>query len=439
MEMPRIPSLSTSYAWTPRVRMAGRVLLALSALAAITLGSLAVASRLDPEGSDLIRNDFTQDYVSARAWAHGDDPYRPTSHLVARYLGVESSTTVTALGEQPNPHTPAAVVIARPLSALPYDIARAGWMIMSAVMFVVALALVGREIGWSLVRSLSVAMGALALPVVQLDLTYVQWNAPMMLLIVLGWRMLRRGKDLPAGLLFGIAAAIKLYPAILILVVLAMRRWRAAGGMVAMATIVTGWGMAALGTEASKRFLDVASNNFEYWRSAPMNLSILAAPYRWLSESVWRPDAPHLPLLAAVLSIGILAAGASLVYRSPARASGDPVLAALPWMVLLAPLSWPLTPVLTIPTLVVLLARSHSERGMPDLILVVAIAVIVAPLPGLPHGAGTPIMTLIFGHGLPTIALLVVAAREWRRSRSAGDKVVDLVDRARHAPAPALP
>ena len=420
--------------------MVARALLALSAVAAIVLGSLAVASRLSPEDSDLIRNDFTQDYVSAKAWSEGRDPYARTSDLATRYLGEERATIVKALGEQPNPHTPAAIVIARPLSTVPYDIARAGWVILTAVLFVVSVALVGRELGWSWVRSLSVGMGTLALPVVQLDLTYVQWNAPMLLLIVVGWRLLKRGHDLPAGALFGIAAAIKLYPALLFVALLAMRRWRAAGGMVAVATIVTGGGMAAIGVDASRRFLDIASSNFGYWRSAPMNLSISAAPYRWLTDSVWRPDAPHLPALAAILSLAVLVGGAYALYRTPARASGDIILAALPWTVLLAPLSWPLTPVLAIPTMLVMVARSHAERGMPHPVLLVAIAVIVAPIPGLPHGAGTPVLTLIFGHGLATIALLVVAVKEWRRPRAStsSDIVIDLSGDPELVDAPAL-
>jgi len=55
----------------------------------------------------------------------------------------------------------------------------------------------------------------------------IQYSVPIAFLYVLGWWCLRQGYDLRAGLCLGAAATIKLFPGVMLLMLLAARRWRA--------------------------------------------------------------------------------------------------------------------------------------------------------------------------------------------------------------------
>src|SRR2546421_666038 len=55
--------------------------------------------------------DFSQDYLSARAWNDGIDPYTDTSTLVDRYFGTRSGYYDLLPAGQKNPHPPAFILL----------------------------------------------------------------------------------------------------------------------------------------------------------------------------------------------------------------------------------------------------------------------------------------------------------------------------------------
>src|SRR5688572_15919679 len=101
------------------------------------LGVLAVATRATSlTDEELSRNDFTQDWLAARAWAHGADPYAPLRTIVAAELPAQAETFPIVFPSHPNPHTPAELVVVRPFSTMPYRQARVAWLLaMSACIF----------------------------------------------------------------------------------------------------------------------------------------------------------------------------------------------------------------------------------------------------------------------------------------------------------------
>ncbi len=54
----------------------------------------------------------------------------------------------------------------------------------------------------------------------------IQYSVPIAFLYVVGWWCLRRGYDLRAGLCLGAAATIKLFPGVMLVMLLVARRWR---------------------------------------------------------------------------------------------------------------------------------------------------------------------------------------------------------------------
>lgn len=370
--------------------------------------------------TDLTRNDFTQDYVSARAWAAGQDPYGPTADLGRRFLGTEAASLRTVYPDRRNPHLPAELVVVRPLTRLSYRAARVAWLFLMALCMAVGVALAARTAGWGAAASVVAGAGALATPVAQKDLLYGQINGLLVLLLVMGWRWARAGSDARAGIALGVATALKLFPALLVVPLLRQRRARAAAWQVGTAVVVSASAALAVGLGATGRFLtEAAPENFRFWRAAPMNLSLVAMPFRWLSRSVWRPDAPDVETLAAILALALLAACVVAAVRTPARLTGDPFWAAVPWMLLAIPLSWEFSLVLVLPALLLALARGPLPT--PLILLAIAIVVIGIP-PGLASPApGNSIGVTMLGYGLPTYALVALGVGEWRRRRGVLD------------------
>jgi alpha-1,2-mannosyltransferase len=265
----------------------------------------------------------------------------------------------------------------------------------------------------------------LAVPVIQKDLLYGQLNGILLLLIVVGWRWLRRGSDIASGLSLGLATALRLYPAFLLLPLLMMRRFRAAAALAMTSAAATLIGSLALGLDDSTRFVrTVAGENFRFWRSAPMNISLVSLPFRWLTRSFWRPDAPDLSRVASLLALVLVVLVVVIALRSRGAFSGDRFLAAIPWMLLATPLSWEFSLVLAMP---VVLAGFIRRRGAIRPLPALGSALVLVGIPlGLQGPApGTPPAVQIFGYALPMYGLLILGLTEVQRDANAISVAVD--------------
>jgi len=396
----------------------------------VGLGVVAVASRIatgplfaEERGPQQAAwtDDFLQDYVSARAWRDGADPYTETAVLRDAYVG-DAINDGAPVG-QANPHPPLAFLIVSPLSFLSYDAARALWLVLSAGAIALAIGAVARELGASRAAAAVAGMGVLALPVVQKDLSFGQNNGMILVLLAGTWLSMRRDRHVAAGVLLGLAVAIKLYPIFLLipLVRVGARRpatWTllSAAGTWGVAAVLVGW--SAIVTFAT----DVSPANFDYWRAGPMNLSLIALPFRWLAENPWRDAAFDLPVLAAAAAV--LAAAACLVAAAStrARATGDVFWAGVPWMILATPLAWEHYLVLAIP--VVGLAMMRAIRTGESRLLAVAVVAALVVI-GTPPGVSVTVpgisdVVQVLAYGLPLYGLLGLALLDLRRQRDGG-------------------
>jgi hypothetical protein len=184
------------------------------------LGPTWVAA-MRPEPDRII--DFYQDWGSARNYWSGLPIYTPHSTSIPRYLGLPSNPMPSI---EYNIHPPTSVLLALPLGQLNYPDAVLVWNVISLVALWASLVLVVKVL--AIPRALSLPCLALlpfCLPVLG-NLQMGQITMILCLLVTAIWTLERSGRPGMAGLLLGAAAAIKLFPAYLVVFYAAQGRGR---------------------------------------------------------------------------------------------------------------------------------------------------------------------------------------------------------------------
>lgn len=363
------------------------------------------------------REDFMQDYVSARAWRDGEDPTASTASLTERYMGSAWLIYSEASEEQRNPHSPLHLALVLPLSFFSYTTARIAWTLLEALLFVTSIFWIARALGIRRLHAVAVGLTMLAIPIVQKDLMFGQSNAITLFLLTCSWLLLRRDHDITAGAVLGLAVAFRLYPVFLVIALAKLGRRRAIAAQLGVAGALTVAGFLVYGTVP-------ISENFEQWRAAPMSLSLIAIPYRWFASSQWRSAAViDAPGIIPVIVAGLVLLCVVMAWRSVRRDDVDSFWNATPWMLLAVPLSWEHYGVLLVPLLLLIVAR---WQDLPPIPVMLGFALVFI---GLPYGIVGPekvvseIRYLVI-HGLPRYGLILLALAPWfvrrRASRPVG-------------------
>lgn len=408
-------------AMTGRARLA--VLGVLAAVGALQVAGIAWERLTDPvppaEGRPVLHgswtDDFVQDYVSARAIADRDDPYGATDALMDRYVGEGWERFHSVPDGQTNPHPPAQVLTALPLAWASYQTARVVWLVLNAMLLATSMGLFVRALGASRAEAALGGIAVLALPVAARHLWLGQSNAVILLLLVLAWRALRSGKGARAGIALGLAAALRLFPLFLVIPLLRRRALRPAAIAVGVAALGTATGFAAAGFGSAGSFLEGASANVAFWRGSPGNASLLALPVRWLTGDRWGFGVVDAPVLALTLVAAAAAACVLAASRTPARSSGEGFWAAVPWMLLAAPLFWDHYMVLLIPAATLALRTRLRHSGPWTLACIVAAALVALGEPRwAPRAIGdASVVDALTTLALPAYGTLALAATEW--------------------------
>jgi hypothetical protein len=376
-----------------------RLRLVQACVAGIALGSLVAG--LSP--SRAYKKDLQVEYLTARAWRDGADIFAPIAELSARYFPQPSDAF-----PHPSPHPPVLVLLSVPLTFLPFPVVVPLWLAANLALLIV----VGRWLGFSVRGTLPLA----AWPPLWCLLYIGQYELLVLALAMLGWRAAAAGRDHSAGLWFGLAAAIKFYPAFLLVPFLARRRVR----LVLLAAAV--FGLSQLGN-----LLAAGPSGFSryYGEVLPsvsglyMHLSLNSSPYgallRLFGGAADVPPLVNAPGIVVPLTVA-LSAGALL-----ALAKLEPVAAPVALLVGL-PSVWFYYVVLALPQIVALL-RSPSFRRTT--LLATAAASVVLPLVNLLAGwAGSkapPMAVLLAVQPAGFVALLILslvkphASAAWNR------------------------
>ncbi len=171
-------------------------------------------------------------------------------------------------------------------------------------------------------------------------------------LVLLGFERLRTGHAVTAGLILGVAAAMKLSPLVLVVIFVAERQWRGAAAALAAFAALALLSLAVAGPELHRIFLtklDLVGAVMIVW---DLNISLRSAIFQ-ISEVIagrTYPDPSPTPLLLPLPGwIGTLctaifaAAGAAMLYltRNAGNARlGHRLAAGFLLLTLCGPLSW---------------------------------------------------------------------------------------------------
>lgn len=172
-------------------------------------------------------------------------PWRPVMVDLDVYL--QAARVLLAGGnfyDLPGPlqflYPPFAALLAVPLAFVPVSLVQIGWSAAGALMVVAIMHRFGLS-GWAL--SLASAAVVYVVEPVNLTLAFGQLGILLVALVVLdlapGPRALPGRRLLPEGVLTGVAAAIKLTPAIFVVYLFAVGKWRAAVAAIISAAACT--------------------------------------------------------------------------------------------------------------------------------------------------------------------------------------------------------
>lgn len=336
---------------TPGHRARIGFLVALVAVAAMTAGAepyvAAAVGALAPA-------DFARDYVVARARLADGRGAPPPAGEDGNARAVQFGAPELLLYGAPyHAHPPPARLPVRPFGFLSWPTAALIWAMGSLLALgwlAISLVTLARP-GEPLAAQVALAFVALALwPPVLHCLEKGQWSILLGALLADGLAALIAGRQRRAGVLFGLAAALKATP-ILLLGLLFVRHRRAAAAMAATIGLAVIASLAVDGTAPWREFLGHAAGNAAIWAPWTANTASLAG----VTARLFGAPGPFArPLFAApALATGLYttAIGAFLLAAlyalrplrpSAARASTPaPVLAA--WLslpVLANPLGW---------------------------------------------------------------------------------------------------
>ena len=262
-----------------------------AALGWLTLLVPAYWSLVDERGQWLFKLDSFVYYEAVRQWLDGGDLYswyaNPGQHL------------------WPFTYTPLAAWVISPLTWMSYQ--------QATVLLIVATPLCAAVTAYAVLRRLAVAprmarslapwlalIGVIALEPFPKTMEYAQVNAILMALVAVDLFLVPE-RSRWRGALSGLAAAIKLTPAVVILVLLARREWRAAATMAGSAVGLTLLAALAAPAESWEFFTsamwDPGRAGFADYSG---NQNLKGAIARGLPESTWNLTWAVCSLLAVV-------------------------------------------------------------------------------------------------------------------------------------------
>jgi alpha-1,2-mannosyltransferase len=321
-------------------------------------------------------------------------------------------------------YPPFAALLCVPLVAIPLVALKALWLAATAVALFAVLHRFGLT-GWPL--SLATTACVFFVEPVRETIGFGQVNVFLMAMVVLdlvpGTRLLDRLRErrvLPAGVLTGIAAAIKLTPALFAVHLLLARQWRTARWVALSAVAATVLGALVLPRE-SIAFWQVllGGDTRTGYTSFLFNQSILSAVLRFLGET----DSAHRLGLVLSACVALLGAWAAALWHRRGQVLFAVSLCGVATL-LASPLSWTHHFVWVVP-----LAFAVRDRGLPPLVRGLAMAFVLwvsaAVFKQMPWGQGVE-LTYAFGDklvaavtpllGVALVAVAVVTAP--RRSTS---------------------
>jgi alpha-1,2-mannosyltransferase len=343
--------------------------------------------------------------IGARVWLSG-------GHLFGALPATSQGTRL------PFTYPPVAAVVFSPASVIPMAVAFTLLSLAGIAALAVTLSAALRSLSpgtrlraWGLARLLPLA---LVIEPVRSTLTYGQVNLLLMALVAVD--CLAPATRWPRGMLTGLAAAVKLTPALFVLFFLVRRDFRAAGVAAASFLAATGLG-----------FLLAPGDSARYWTSVVFDSGRIGNPMYAGNQSILGvlARAGLHPGTAAATGVWLALCGAVLAVAwlgmRRAFAAGEVVLAlALNALaaLLVSPVSWTHHWVWAVP---VMIALAGTGRRVPQICAVCGVVIFaVSPMWWFPHGDLTELRWAAWqqvagdSYAIYAVAVLLVCARVTR-------------------------
>lgn len=224
---------------------------------------------------DPAKADFIQDYLMAKAILDGRNPYSSLD-----VLGPEYGFNVQR-PRHSSPHPPTFAVLSLPLGLFSYRTASLIWLVFSLAAFLTSLHFLWRPKWAALVYAFIVSI---AWYPIHTDLRIGQLMTLMLLMLTLAWVLLRSGRDLPGGILIGLALSVKLIVWPIVIYLLLRKRFRAFVSAVVTfcaanvaAALIMGYRTVLF------YYFHIGGVIAWYYRSDPYNFSIFSIGHRLFS------------------------------------------------------------------------------------------------------------------------------------------------------------
>ena len=305
-------------------------------------------------------SDLIQDYAAATALRSGLSIYGESIARIADTLIPPGSVRLE------NFHPPFTALLSLPLSRLSYPDAFTALGVITLLLWVGMIIAVTRR--YTLSTTLILPLLLLWYPFL-----YATGTGNISMVIAAGVTfgiLLAEGRPFTGGALLGLTAAIKLFPALLLVGPALERRWRVcAGGVCALVVAFALTLLLVPWADVHGYAAHIAARNVEEWSSFIPNMSITGLVLPLVTVNDWIHPLLALPIDCAVRLTTALSFGAiflTLFIALRRSITGTQLLALLAVTMLLAsPITWMhIYPVLIVP--VALLYRSdlsHAERG----------------------------------------------------------------------------
>jgi len=324
-----------------------------------------------PLGSDL-----PQDYCAGLSWLkHGliyGSSVRDECVATLGFVNIE------------NYHPPFYTLLVLPLTSLPYAAGVWLWNLINLVALVFAVV--------QLVRTLNLPSHfKLLLPALVLlwnpaaENFSVNHSAGLLtLFVVLCWKFLRTDRDVAAGCVLAIASLMKLYPALLLLQLLAARRVKALVSFCLTVAVGMTLCVAVFGIpEVQLYFTEIIGASMSHWALSVGNLSLRGIVASLFTVTPWTTPvfdlSPYFSILLILFQAALVALILWCVFRASHRGQEElSFCVLLIGALLLSPLSWGHALLLSVVPIGVVLKEG---RGSKKINWMVILAVCFGMLP----------------------------------------------------------
>jgi hypothetical protein len=206
--------------------------------------------------------DFTLFYGSVRSWREGHPLYEQAQGLV-------------------NYNSPQFHILILPLASMPVGFALAAWTAISAGAAALTIRMAMTEAGgaWSPQEQRLLLAGVLIAAGVGAAVHLGQVSWVIALLVTLGWRAARRDRWVVSGAWLGVAASLKPFLLLVLMIFVVRRRWNGLVAAAAAAAVCTAIGVLVFGTSSLGDWLRLLSAGAPPQQMAYFINASLAAPF----------------------------------------------------------------------------------------------------------------------------------------------------------------